>query len=151
VCPCACSKEASREAWRFAWCVRALEYRSKYRGLAAALKQAQQPEGYWTRSLLAPQHAPGPETSGTASNNFTYLWGINHGVLDRKEYLPTALRGWQYLTTTALQPDGTIGYVQPIGEKAIPGQAVDKNSTSNFGVRAFLLAASEMVRYQDKH
>ena len=126
------------------------EYLAKYRGLAAALKKAQQAEGYWTRSLLDPQHAPGPETSGTAFNTFAYLWGINNGVLDKKEYLPTALKGWQYLTTTALQPDGAIGYVQPIGEKAIPGQVVDKNSTSNFGVGAFLLASSEMYRYVGK-
>ncbi|UOR04960.1 glycoside hydrolase family 88 protein [Hymenobacter aerilatus] len=126
------------------------EYLSKYRGLAAALKQAQQPEGHWTRSLLDPAHAPGPETSGTAFNTFAYLWGINNGLLDRKEYLPTAMKGWQYLTSTALQPDGTIGYVQPIGEKAIPGQVVDKNSTSNFGVGAFLLAASEMYHHVDK-
>lgn len=40
-----------------------------------------------------------------------------------------------------------IGYVQPIGEKAIPGQVVDANSTANFGVGAFLLAACEMVRF----
>ena len=38
-----------------------------------------------------------------------------------------------------------VGYVQPIGERAIPGQVVDSHSTSNFGVGAFLLAASEMV------
>ncbi|WP_324673874.1 glycoside hydrolase family 88 protein [Hymenobacter sp. GOD-10R] len=126
------------------------EYLAKYRGLAAALKKAQQTEGYWTRSLLDPQHAPGPETSGTAFNTFAYLWGINNGVLDKAEYLPTALKGWQYLTTTALQPDGAIGYVQPIGEKAIPGQVVDKSSTSNFGVGAFLLASSEMYRYAGK-
>ncbi|MBC6611125.1 glycoside hydrolase family 88 protein [Hymenobacter sp. BT507] len=152
---------ARGDGWVFAGLARVLqdlpqndphrdEYVAKYRGLAAALKQAQQPEGYWTRSLLDPAHAPGPETSGTAFNTFAYLWGINHGVLDRKEYLPTVMRGWQYLTTTALQPDGAIGYVQPIGEKAIPGQVVDKNSTSNFGVGAFLLAASEMVRYAGK-
>ena len=48
------------------------------------------------------------------------------------------------------QPDGKIGYVQPIGEKAIPGQVVDANSTSNFGVGAFLLAACERVRYLNK-
>lgn len=123
------------------------EYLSKYRGLAAAIKAAQQPEGYWTRSLLDPQHAPGPETSGTAFFTYGLLWGINNGVLDKKEYLPTVQKAWQYLTTTALQPDGTVGYVQPIGEKAIPGQVVDKNSTANFGVGAFLLAASEMHRY----
>jgi unsaturated rhamnogalacturonyl hydrolase len=126
------------------------EYLAKYRGLAAALKKAQQADGYWTRSLLDPQHAPGPETSGTAFNTFAYLWGINNGLLDKAEFLPTALKGWQYLTTTALQPDGAIGYVQPIGEKAIPGQVVDKSSTSNFGVGAFLLASSEMYRYASK-
>ncbi|MGE8425307.1 MAG: hypothetical protein ACN6PI_20890 [Sphingobacterium siyangense] len=40
-----------------------------------------------------------------------------------------------------------MGYVQPIGEKAIPGQVVDTNSTAPFGVGAFLLAGSEMYRY----
>lgn len=122
------------------------DYLAKYRGMAAALQAAQQPEGYWTRSLLDPAHSPGPETSGTAFDTYAYLWGINHGVLDRKQYLPTALRGWQYLTTTAVQLDGTVGYVQPIGDRAIPGQVVDKNSTTNFGVGAFLLAASEMYQ-----
>jgi unsaturated rhamnogalacturonyl hydrolase len=126
------------------------EYLSKYQGLAAALQKAQQPEGHWTRSLLDPTHAPGPETSGTAFNTYAYMWGINHGVLDRKQYLPTAMKGWQYLTATAVQPDGTVGYVQPIGEKAIPGQVVDKNSTANFGVGAFLLAASEMYYFTAK-
>ena len=57
------------------------------------------------------------------------------------------MKAWNYLTTVALQPDGRIGYVQPIGEKAIPGQVVDANSTANFGVGAFLLAACEMVRF----
>jgi rhamnogalacturonyl hydrolase YesR len=127
------------------------DYLSKYQGLAAAIKQAQQPEGYWTRSLLDPAHAPGPETSGTAFYTYGLLWGINNGVLDKKEYLPTVQKAWTYLTTTALQPDGTVGYVQPIGEKAIPGQIVNQNSTTNFGVGAFLLAASEMYRYLDKN
>ncbi|MBP1663389.1 MAG: family 88 glycosyl hydrolase, partial [Bacteroidetes bacterium] len=52
-----------------------------------------------------------------------------------------------YLTKVALQSDGRVGYVQPIGEKAIPGQIVDANSTADFGVGAFLLAACEMVRF----
>jgi hypothetical protein len=55
------------------------------------------------------------------------------------------------LNTVALQADGRVGYVQPIGERAIPGQVVDANSTSNFGVGAFLLAACEMVRYIDNN
>jgi unsaturated rhamnogalacturonyl hydrolase len=65
-------------------------------------------------------------------------------------YLGSALKGWKYLSDVALQADGKVGYVQPIGEKAIPGQVVDANSTSNFGVGAFLLAGSEMYRSLDK-
>lgn len=49
-----------------------------------------------------------------------------------------------YLSETALQSNGKLGYVQPIGERAIPGQVVDANSTANFGVGAFLLATAEM-------
>mgnify|MGYP001764924202 CR=1 FL=1 len=127
------------------------EYLIKYREMAKALVKIQQPEGYWTRSMMDPQHAPGPETSGTAFFTYGLLWGINNGYLNKKQYLPAAIKAWNYLVNTALQPSGRIGYVQPIGEKAIPGQVVDANSTSNFGVGAFLLAASELTRFLDKH
>lgn len=119
-----------------------------YLEMAKAVKDCQQPEGYWTRSLLDAEHAPGPETSGTAFFTYGLLWGINNGLLSRKEYLPTVEKAWQYLTTQALQADGSVGYVQPIGERAIPGQTVNQQSTANFGVGAFLLAAAEMYRLQ---
>ncbi|MFC3198651.1 glycoside hydrolase family 88 protein [Parapedobacter deserti] len=117
-----------------------------YRDMAGAIIACQQPEGYWTRSMLDPAHAPGPETSGTAFFTYGLLWGLNNGYLDTT-YLAPAMKGWDYLTGFALQPDGRVGYVQPIGERAIPGQTVDATSTANFGVGAFLLAASELVRY----
>lgn len=123
------------------------EYIDRYRAMAKAVAACQQPEGYWTRSLLDPEHAPGPETSGTAFFTYGLLWGMNNGFLDKATYQPVVEKAWKYLTTVALQPDGRIGYVQPIGEKAIPGQVVDANSTANFGVGAFLLAACEMVRF----
>ncbi len=146
------------DGWVFAALARTLDklpednqYREEYvdvfTSMAGALKEAQQPEGYWTRSLLDPEQAPGPETSGTSFFTFGMLWGINNGILDEGEYKSVALKGWKYLSKTAIQPDGRLGYVQPIGEKAIPGQIVDENSTSDFGVGAFLLAATEMVRY----
>jgi rhamnogalacturonyl hydrolase YesR len=118
-----------------------------YRDMAKSILKSQQPQGYWTRSMLDPQHAPGPETSGTAFFTYGLLWGINNGYLKEKKYGPSAMKGWEYLSTMALQPSGKIGYIQPIGEKAIPGQVVDANSTANFGVGAFLLAASEMIRF----
>lgn len=123
------------------------EYVTKYKNMAKAILKSQQAEGYWTRSMLDAQHAPGPETSGTAFFTYGLLWGINNGYLKEKTYFPAALKGWDYLAKTALQTNGKVGYVQPIGEKAIPGQVVDANSTSNFGVGAFLLANCEMYRF----
>ncbi len=123
------------------------DYETRYREMMAAVTRCQQPEGYWTRSMLDPAHAPGAETSGTAFFTYALFWGINNGYLDRQAYLPAARKGWEYLSTVALQPSGAVGYVQPIGEKAIPGQVVDAASTANFGVGAFLLAACEYYRY----
>ena len=124
------------------------EYIRYYRKMAKAVAQCQQKEGYWTRSLLDPEHAPGPESSGTSLFTFALFYGINNGYLSAKKYLPVAERAWNYLATTALQPDGTVGYMQPIGEKAIPGQVVGRTSVTNFGTGAFLLAACEYARYQ---
>ena len=122
----------------------------KYVALARGVAACQQPEGYWTRSMLDPDHAPGPETSGTAFFTYGLLWGVNNGYLRRAEFLPVINRAWKYLTEVALQPSGRIGYVQPIGERAIPGQTVDASSQANFGVGAFLLAACEYVRFLEK-
>lgn len=123
-------------------------FRDKYVRLAKAVASIQQPEGYWTRSMIDPEQAPGPETSGTALFTYGILWGVNNGLLAKKDFKSTIKRAWRFLTKTALQPDGRVGYVQPIGERAIPGQKVDANSQSNFGVGAFLLAACEYARYK---
>lgn len=119
----------------------------KYVNLARGVKKLQQPQGHWTRSMMDPEQAPGYETSGTAFFCYGLLWGVNHGYLSKKEFTPTIDKAWNYLTTIALQKDGKVGYVQPIGERAIPGQTVDANSQANFGVGAFLLAACEYVKY----
>lgn len=119
----------------------------KYLRLAHSVAQCQQPEGYWTRSMLDPEHAPGPETSGTAFFAYGLMWGVNNGYLADADYMPVIDRAWKYLSEKALQKDGRVGYVQPIGERAIPGQVVDAKSEADFGVGAFLLAACERVRY----
>ncbi|MCL7986702.1 glycoside hydrolase family 88 protein [Sphingobacterium sp. lm-10] len=125
-------------------------FEQRFQQLAKAVANAQQPGGYWTRSLLDPEHAPGPETSGTAFFTYGLLWGVNNGYLNAAEYLPVVDRSWRYLQDVAVQADGSVGYVQPIGEKAIPGQVVDQNSTTNFGVGAYLLAATELYNYLDQ-
>lgn len=125
-------------------------FEDKYVRLADAVVALQQPEGHWTRSMMDPEHAPGYETSGTAFFTYGLLWGVNNGYLKDPKYLASAKKGWDYLSKIALQKDGTIGFVQPIGERAIPGQTVDQKSTSNFGTGAFLLAACEYVRNLEK-
>ncbi|MDR3187888.1 MAG: glycoside hydrolase family 88 protein [Prevotellaceae bacterium] len=122
------------------------EYANVFVAMAKALKQSQQPEGHWTRSLWDAAHAPGYETSGTAFFTYGFLWGMNNGLLPKAEYEETALRAWRYMVKVALQPSGAIGYVQPIGERA-DQHVVSASTTADFGVGAFLLAASEMSRY----
>jgi rhamnogalacturonyl hydrolase YesR len=122
-------------------------FEKKFVRLANAVAKLQQKDGYWTRSMMDAEQAPGPETSGTAFFTYGILWGINNGLLPEKKFAPVVNRAWKYLSTTALQADGKVGYVQPIGEKAIPGQMIDANSQANFGVGAFLLAACEYSRY----
>jgi len=125
------------------------KYIKRFKSMAVALSKSQQPDGTWSRSILDPEFAPGPETSGTSFFTYGLLWGINNEILNREIYVPKVLKSWEYLTKVAVQSDGSIGYIQPIGEKAIAGQIVDVNSTADFGVGAFLLAASEMYHFLD--
>lgn len=121
----------------------------KFQRLADIVAKTQQKDGYWTRSILDPNHAPGPETSGTAFFAYGIMWGVNNGFLAKEDYKKCIDRAWQYISETAVQADGKVGYVQPIGDRAIPGQTVDANSQANFGVGAVLLAACEYYRYID--
>lgn len=125
-------------------------FEERFKDMADAVVASQQPEGHWSRSMLDESQAPGYETSGTAFFTYGLLWGLNNDLLEGEKYQKAAQKGWDYLSKTALQPDFTIGYVQPIGEKAIPGQVVNKKSVSDFGTGAFLLAASEYVRSLEK-
>lgn len=121
----------------------------RFRELAQGVARCQQAGGYWSRSMLCEADAPGPETSGTAFFAYGLLWGVNNGYLDRDTFLPVIEKAWTYLTQTALQPDGSIGYVQPIGEKPDPTKNVDARSQAPFGTGAWLLAACEMARFQN--
>jgi rhamnogalacturonyl hydrolase YesR len=115
--------------------------------MAKAIAACQQEEGFWSRSMLDLEQAPGAETSGTAFFAYGFLWGVNNNVLDEDIYKPVIDKSWKYLTETALQPDGSIGYVQPIGERADQHKNVELDTTADFGVGAFLLAATEMSKY----
>jgi unsaturated rhamnogalacturonyl hydrolase len=118
------------------------EYVAVFRRMAAALAVRQRPDGLWGSSLHDPDHATGPESSGTAFFVYGMAWGIRTGLLDPTTYMPAVIRGWRGLTTIAVHPDGTVGFVQPPGDR--PGRA-GSDDTYDYGVGAFLLAASEVA------
>lgn len=123
------------------------EYVSYFQRMAATLKQHQQSGGYWTRSIIDPDYAPGCETSGTALMTSGFAWGVNNGILDEQEYGDVIEKAWAYLSTVAMHEDGFIGYVQPIGANAAPGTTVGSSQTADFGVGAFLLACCQLYDY----
>ncbi len=118
----------------------------KYTQMANGVKNSQQPEGFWSRSMIDRAEADGFESSGTSFFTYGLAWGINSGYLDRDTYLDAALKGWYFLYNTALQDDGTVGYVQPIGENPRQSLNIGGRDTQNFGVGAFLLASSEISK-----
>ncbi|MGM9552313.1 MAG: glycoside hydrolase family 88 protein [Clostridia bacterium] len=129
------------------------DFLQTYLEMAPAIKACMRVDengyGFWTQSMLQgyPTSASNPngyETSGTAFFTYGFAWGINSGVLDRDEYLETAVRAWNYLANIALQPDGMVGYTQYIGSNAV--EAMGPRNNQNFGTGAYLLAGCEMSR-----
>jgi unsaturated rhamnogalacturonyl hydrolase len=114
--------------------------------MAAALKSAQQPDGFWYVSLGDPTQYPGPETSGTAFFTYGLTWGIEHGILDPTVYQPIVTKAWNAMASTSVQPSGSLGYVQGPGTGPASSQPVTAKSTASYGVGAFLLAGSELTK-----
>lgn len=126
------------------------EYLATFQAMAHALIAAQDAEGYWHQNLADPNHCGGPESSGTAFFAYGLAWGINHQHLDRATFLPPTVKAWAWLAEDAVQDDpaGLLGYVQPVGDAPICDANTPRpgpTDTADFGVGAFLLAASEVV------
>jgi unsaturated rhamnogalacturonyl hydrolase len=122
------------------------EYKYNVQGLARSLAKIQRSDGFWNVNLADPNHYPGPETSGTAFFVFGLAYGIRAGALDRATYLPLAARAWNGMVATAVHADGFLGYVQGVGYAPESSQPVTTDSTADFGVGAFLLAATELAK-----
>jgi rhamnogalacturonyl hydrolase YesR len=113
-----------------------------YRGMAGKIRSVQDKKGYWHASMLDPDSYPNPEISATSFFVYGLAWGINHGYLDKKTYLPVVLNGWKAMTD-AVWPDGKVGWIQPIGEDP---RNVTREMTEVYGVGAFLMAGTEIYR-----
>ena len=118
------------------------KYENQLREMAAEIASLQGSDGLWRPGLLDAAAYPLPEDSGSAFYVYALAWGVDHGVLDRKRYLPVIEKGWAGLIGH-IYADGRIGCIQPIG--AAPG---DYTATASyvFGTGAFLLAGSEVDR-----
>ncbi|MGW9047254.1 glycoside hydrolase family 88 protein [Streptomyces lydicus] len=116
----------------------------------AALRAVQRPDGFWNVNLADPAHLPGPETSGTAFFTFGPAYALRACLVPRGTYRPVAARTWNAMVTTAVQPDGFLGYVQNVGDRPECSQPVTRDSTAGFGVGAFLLAGTELVALDEK-
>ena len=122
------------------------EYIETFQKMAAALKDRQREDGFWNASLDDPNEYTGPETSGTSFFTYSIAWGINNGLLDSTSYFPVVVKAWNALTTTAVQTNGFLAFVQGVGSAPSSSQPVTVNSTADFGVGAFLLAGTEVVK-----
>ena len=116
------------------------KYVEQYKQMAARIADLQPKDGVWRASLLDPASYPNPEISGTAFFTYGLAWGIHHGFLDRKKYLPIVMKSWQGMLTH-IYADGRLGSIQPIGGE--PGK-FKPSSSYVYGVGAFLLAGSEL-------
>jgi len=118
------------------------KYVTLYQEMAAKIVAIQPEEGLWHSSLLDPVAYPTKEASGSGFYCYGLAWGINHGLLDEKVYLPAVIKAWNGLVS-CVHPDGKLGYVQPIG--ADP-RHVTADQTEIYGVGSFLLAGSEVYK-----
>ena len=84
-----------------------------------------------------------PENSGSAFFCYGFAWGINNGLLDRDLFEKPMVKAWKELTQY-VNKEGRLGYVQPVGKDPKP---YDKDSWHEFGTGAFLLAASEYMKF----
>ncbi len=108
--------------------------------LAGSLAACQGDDGFWRTSLMDPDEFPEPESSGTAFFTYAMAWGINHGLLDKKTFLPVVVKAWLALTGI-VDKDGKVGYGQRVSRD--PGHVAPEDS-HEFVAGAFLLAGSEI-------
>ena len=138
-------------SWVYAGLVRVLDYlpendphRGRYLDLFQRLTRKlitlQRPDGLWSSWLNRPDLEQSPEVSGSSLFTYGLLAGVSRGWLDRRSYLPPALRAWRGLTGK-LGIDGQLGFAQLVD--SAPGP-VRPESSIDYTQGAFLLAASEL-------
>ncbi|MES2674620.1 MAG: glycoside hydrolase family 88 protein [Pseudomonadota bacterium] len=122
------------------------QYVKLFKEMMASIVKLQQPDGLWRASLHDLKAHPEPETSGTAFFTYAIGFGINHGLLDRKRYLPHVLSGWAGLNNYIL-PNGILGQVQTAGDQPVPTK---RENSALYASGAFILAGLEVAKLREE-
>ncbi len=118
-------------------------YEKLYTEMAEKVALCQDKEGFWHASMLDHESFPNPETSSSSFFCYALAYGINSGLLDKEIYTPVVSSAWKALVS-AVHADGKLGWVQPIGQDP---KLVTSDMTEVYGVGAFLLAGTEMIKF----
>ncbi len=125
------------------------QYLMDYRDMTEALLKCQRKDRFWNVSLHDEGNYGGVELSGTALFIYGMAWGVRHGYLPKKKYLPVIYETWEAMVKTCLHEDGFLGYVQGTGKEPKDSQPVTYDREPDFddyGLGCFLLCGSEIVR-----
>ncbi len=125
------------------------EYADMLVTMCNALKKVQREDGLWNVSLHDPTYYGGKELTGTAMFTYGMAYGVNHGLLDAKEYKPVIYKAWNAMVKDCLHKDGFLGYVQGTGKEPKEAQPVTYDREPDFddyGLGAFLMAGTEIYR-----
>ncbi len=117
-------------------------YEQQFVEMAQRVVACQPADGLWRPSLLDPDGYPIAETSGSGFFCYALAWGINNGLLKRDAFEPPTLKAWSGLLR-CVSAEGKLTQVQPIGKDP---RNFDPDSTEVYGVGAFLLAGSEVIK-----
>jgi len=125
------------------------EYLDDYMNMMSALVPLQRKDGFWNVSLHDITHFGGKELSGTALFTYGMAWGVNNGLLNKKEYMPVIIKAWDAMVKESVHANGMLGYVQGTGKEPKDSQPVAYNKIPDFedyGLGCFLLAGSEVFK-----
>lgn len=125
------------------------EYLTDFQKMCKALLPLQREDGFWNVSLKDPGNFGGKELTGTSLFTYGFAWGINHGVLDKKQFAPAINKAWNSLLKDCVHPDGRLGYVQGTGKEPKEAQPVTYDKIpdfEDFGLGCFLLAGSAVYK-----
>jgi rhamnogalacturonyl hydrolase YesR len=115
-------------------------YVQQLREMSEKVASIQGPDGMWHAGLLDPASYPLPEVSGSALFVYGMAYGVNRGILDAQKYRPVIAKAWAGILKN-VYADGRLGNIQQTGAEPA---FYRPTSSYNYGVGAFMLAASEL-------